>query len=266
MTTRPLLDAGAWTQDELFWPAFLFHVGMARSASAAFDVDLADLDAYLDRFRDPGRWPVFAASVSGGTLYLIVRNLPGDVGIDWVLDAAMHSTVWAAAAAAAGGDQAGPGLLGSLLPSEPAHLLVALPAVGDDRAERHTRAGHSGAPRCWRRQLGRRTRRRPTRAPRLRTPAVTYGFKASPIVLARTSISCALMPQVSRRSTRRASRCVATTRRVWYALVPTSECLQARRRQWADEQAGRRTSTRGLSRAVVCRLLLGKARLGRDAG
>ncbi|GAA2388987.1 hypothetical protein GCM10010170_100370 [Dactylosporangium salmoneum] len=120
-----MVDAGAWMQDEPFWPAFLFHVGMARSAPTAFDVDLADLDAYLDRFDDPHRWPVFAAPVGGGTLHLIVRNLPGDIGIDWVVDDAVHSTGWA------GVYQTDLDLPWSLLPSEPAHLLIALPAVGD---------------------------------------------------------------------------------------------------------------------------------------
>lgn len=137
LATTPLVDAGAWVQDELFWPAFLLHVGTASSAATAFDVDLADLDAYLDRFGDPGRWPVFAAPIGGGTLYLIVRNLPGDIGIDWVLDDAVRSAVHGAAAAA-GGHQAGGGPPWSLLPSEPAHLLIALPAVGDSVAPSDT--------------------------------------------------------------------------------------------------------------------------------
>jgi hypothetical protein len=131
LTTSPLVDADGWVEDDLFWPAFLLRVGMATAAPSAFNADLADLDAYLDRFDDPDRWPVFAASVGGGTLYLVVRNFPGDMGIDWVLDDGAQSSV-REAAAAAGGYQRGGGLPWPLLPHEPTHLLIALPAVGDD--------------------------------------------------------------------------------------------------------------------------------------
>ncbi|MFF5225000.1 hypothetical protein [Dactylosporangium sp. NPDC000521] len=86
LTTSPLVDADGWVEDDLFWPAFLLRVGMATAAPSAFNADLADLDAYLDRFDDPDRWPVFAASVGGGTLYLVVRNFPGDMGEVWLTD------------------------------------------------------------------------------------------------------------------------------------------------------------------------------------
>ncbi|MDG6106475.1 hypothetical protein Daura_27055 [Dactylosporangium aurantiacum] len=65
--TAPLTDATGWTADPPFWPAFLLHAGAAATAPEAFDADLADLDAYLDRFTDPAAWPVFTAPVAGGT-------------------------------------------------------------------------------------------------------------------------------------------------------------------------------------------------------
>jgi hypothetical protein len=124
---RPVFDASVWIDDPLFWPAFLLHVGSARTAVTAFDVDRADLDSYLDRFEDPERWPVFPAPIGAGTLYLIVCNLPDDVGIDWVLDENAKTAVLQA-----GAQPTGPGLPWSVLPADPAHLLIALQAAGDD--------------------------------------------------------------------------------------------------------------------------------------
>jgi hypothetical protein len=128
--TSPLVDAMSWVDDELFWPAFLLQVGMARSAPEAFGVDLADLDVYVDDFERPDEWPVFTVPIGGGTMHLIVCNLPDDVGIDWQLDAEVNATV-RRLAAEDGGYQAGRGLPWPLLPLEPTHLLTALPAVGD---------------------------------------------------------------------------------------------------------------------------------------
>jgi hypothetical protein len=123
----PVFDARGWLADELFWPAFLLHVGSAVTAPAAFDVDPADLEAHLDRFEDPGRWPVFTVPIGAGTMFLIVCNMPDDPGIDWVLDED--------AMAALRRDETpptGPGLPWSLLPPDPAQLLIALQAAGDD--------------------------------------------------------------------------------------------------------------------------------------
>jgi hypothetical protein len=123
----PVFDASAWIDDELFWPAFLLQVGSARTALTAFDVDPADLDSYLDRFENPDRWPVFAVPIGTGTMYLIVCNLPGDAGIVWVLDEDAKS-----AAERDPAPPTGPGLPWSVLPREPAQLLIALQAAGDD--------------------------------------------------------------------------------------------------------------------------------------
>jgi hypothetical protein len=116
--------------DELFWPAFLFHVGMAGSAAAAFGADPADLDEYLRFFEDPGHWPVFAVPVGGGTMHLVCCNLPGDVGIDCVLDSNVSAAV-RRVAEDEGGYPTG-GIPWPLLPAEPGHLLMALPMTGDN--------------------------------------------------------------------------------------------------------------------------------------
>jgi hypothetical protein len=94
LDSSPLLDATGWVDDELFWPAFLLQVGMARSAPAAFGPDLADLDAYCDRFERSEAWPVFTVPVAVGTMYLVVCNLPDDSGIDWRLDGEAASRNW----------------------------------------------------------------------------------------------------------------------------------------------------------------------------
>lgn len=129
LTSSPLVDATGWTGDEPFWPAFLFEVGMASSAPAAFDVDVADLDVYCERFERPDRWPVFTVPVADGTMYLIVRNYPDDSGIDWRLDARAHDSVRRTTGTEP--EYAGAGLPWKLIPPTPEHLLVALPAFGD---------------------------------------------------------------------------------------------------------------------------------------
>ena len=121
----PHVDASGWPADEPFWPAFLLHFGSARSALDAFDVDLADLDAYLDRFADPSRWPVFPLPVGDGTLYVIGCNLPTDVGISYVLDED-------ALAVLGRHPYTGQGVPLALLPESPEQRLLALPAAGDD--------------------------------------------------------------------------------------------------------------------------------------
>jgi hypothetical protein len=133
LKTSPLVDATRWVGDELFWLAFLLQVGMARSAPEAFSADLADLDAYIEDFERPDGWPVFAVPIGGGTMHLVVCNLPDDSGIHWLLDAEVHTAV-RRLADESGGYHTGPGLPWPLLPREPAHLLTAPPAVGDHQA------------------------------------------------------------------------------------------------------------------------------------
>ena len=60
-------------------------------------------------------------------MHLIVCNLPGDAGIDWRLDDR--------ARAAVGPGHAGVALPWRLLPHVPEHLLLALPAVGDEPSD-----------------------------------------------------------------------------------------------------------------------------------
>ncbi|XVU23172.1 hypothetical protein ACQPZJ_38820 [Actinoplanes sp. CA-054009] len=135
----PLVDASGWVEDELFWPAFLYCVGLARTAPGAFDVDLDELEAYLENFEDPDQWPVFAVPVGGGTLHLVDCTMPDDAGIDWVIDEGVRAS------------DPGPhytgdyGLPWGLLPSEPAHLLMALPAFGDREVPAAVRAAVIGA-------------------------------------------------------------------------------------------------------------------------
>ncbi|SNY56342.1 hypothetical protein [Paractinoplanes atraurantiacus] len=135
----PLVDASGWVEDELFWPAFLYCVGLAQGAPEAFDVDLGDLEAYLENFEDPGQWPVFAVAVAGGTLHLVVCTMPDDAGIDWVVDEGVRAA------------DPGPhytddhGLPWPLLPSDPASLLLALPAFGNPDVPEPVRAAVSHA-------------------------------------------------------------------------------------------------------------------------
>ncbi|MFI7079725.1 hypothetical protein ACIBO1_20710 [Micromonospora sp. NPDC049903] len=83
----PLIDGSQVMADVLFWPAFLYTVGGSASAPNAFGVDLADLDEFIDTLVDPHRWPVFSLALAGrGRLHVIMRNFPGEGGVDYVLD------------------------------------------------------------------------------------------------------------------------------------------------------------------------------------
>jgi hypothetical protein len=130
LQTSPLVDATSWVGDELFWPAYLLSTGAASTALEAFNADPADLEAYLDNFERPDRWPVFTVPLATGTMRLIICNLPDDAGIHWQIDAEVEAAI-RRLADEDGGYFAGPGLPWPLLPSEPADLLLALPAIGD---------------------------------------------------------------------------------------------------------------------------------------
>jgi hypothetical protein len=58
-----LLDTTAWLDQPAVWPALLWAVGGARAAIDAFDVDLADVDVFLDRLGAAERWPVFTINL-----------------------------------------------------------------------------------------------------------------------------------------------------------------------------------------------------------
>jgi hypothetical protein len=129
LSVSPLVDATSWVNDAEFWPAFLHCVGLASSAPEAFDADAADIDAYLDRFGRPESWPVFSVPVATGTMQLVLRNFPDDTGIDWFTDDDLRAAL-RRLPDDAGGTDPGPGLPWALLPEQPAHLLMALPAFG----------------------------------------------------------------------------------------------------------------------------------------
>jgi hypothetical protein len=81
-----VFDASGWLDEAAFWPAFLLAAGGARDAPAAFDADLADVDAMLDELQRLDRWPAFALSVGDRhTIHLIWRNFDEDMGLDYVL-------------------------------------------------------------------------------------------------------------------------------------------------------------------------------------
>lgn len=72
---------------------------------------------------------MFAVPFGGGTMHLVVCNLPGDCGIDRWLDATATELI-TRLADEDDGHQAEPGLPWSMLPSQPAHLLLSLPVMG----------------------------------------------------------------------------------------------------------------------------------------
>jgi hypothetical protein len=69
-------------------------------------------------------------------LHLVLRNHADDSGIDWLPDAEMNTAIQRLADAE-GAHHAGPGLPWPLLPRNPAHLLVALPAFGGPAVPDH---------------------------------------------------------------------------------------------------------------------------------
>ncbi|AEV86992.1 hypothetical protein ACWT_5973 [Actinoplanes sp. SE50] len=83
----PLVDGSALMAHDLFWPAFLSTVGGSATAPYAFGADPADLDEMVDAFLDEHEWPVFSLLLAGtGQLHVVMRNLPDDGGVDYVLD------------------------------------------------------------------------------------------------------------------------------------------------------------------------------------
>jgi hypothetical protein len=72
---------------DLFWPAFLYTVGGSASAPRAFDVDPADVNDLIDAFLDEHTWPVFSLRLAAvSRVHVVMRNLPDDGGVDYVLD------------------------------------------------------------------------------------------------------------------------------------------------------------------------------------
>jgi hypothetical protein len=83
----PLIDGSQVMAGALFWPAFLYTVGGSTSAPNAFGADPADLNELIDTLLDPHSWPVFSLALAGRSrLHVIMRNFPGEGGVDYVLD------------------------------------------------------------------------------------------------------------------------------------------------------------------------------------
>ncbi|MEV0397142.1 hypothetical protein [Polymorphospora rubra] len=135
-----LVDATAWLDDPVFWPALLWSVGGSPTAVEGFDVDPADVDAMLSEMHRPDRWPVVSLHLGGGHLaHLVWRNFPDDSGWDYLItlpDADAPVPV-----AALEGHFRGPALSWRELvtvaggagsaPDAARRLLVLLPAMGD---------------------------------------------------------------------------------------------------------------------------------------
>ncbi|BCJ67617.1 hypothetical protein GCM10009779_68590 [Polymorphospora rubra] len=68
-----LVDATAWLDDPVFWPALLWSVGGSPTAVEGFDVDPADVDAMLSEMHRPDRWPGGVAAPR--------RRTPGASGV-----------------------------------------------------------------------------------------------------------------------------------------------------------------------------------------
>jgi len=86
LVPSPLVDAGAMPARPGFWPAFLYAVGLSKSAAEAFDDDLADVSVLIDELVDPTAWPVLSIRLHRGhLLHIVMRNFPDDAGVDFVI-------------------------------------------------------------------------------------------------------------------------------------------------------------------------------------
>jgi hypothetical protein len=84
--TSPLVDARALPTRPGFWPAFLHTVGGSESAVPAFDDDPANVSALIDEFLNPDAWPVLSVALHRGhQLHIVMRNFPGEGGVDYVV-------------------------------------------------------------------------------------------------------------------------------------------------------------------------------------
>ena len=135
-----LTDATSWTEDELFWPAFLLSVGGSATAATAFGTDPADVEAYAKKLHHSGSWPFLVLQLaSGHRLYVLVRNFEGDAGWDYLLQPQGTDTVITVAALE--GHFQGPAFSWRdlvVVASQPdltrsgaERLLLLLPAMGD---------------------------------------------------------------------------------------------------------------------------------------
>ncbi|GAA2534065.1 hypothetical protein [Winogradskya humida] len=138
-SSAPLADGAELMADAAFWPAFLAFAGGSSAALATFDGDRADLSHLLDVLEDPARWPVFPLRLGEHRLHVVMRNMDGDYGCDYILEPAGGDR--SIPIAALEGCFRGPGLSWPELITAAAHpddtltraerLLLLLPACGD---------------------------------------------------------------------------------------------------------------------------------------
>lgn len=135
-----LVDATAWMDEPLFWPAFLHSFGGSAAAPTAFAADPADVEDYLHRLHRADAWPVVTLHLGGGhRMHLVWRNYEDDSGWDYLLTPADATAP--VAVAALEGHFRGPAMswpeLASLATrrdgdrSHAERLLLLLPGYGD---------------------------------------------------------------------------------------------------------------------------------------
>ncbi|MEV7228684.1 MULTISPECIES: hypothetical protein [Polymorphospora] len=159
-----LVDATAWLDDPVFWPALLWSVGGSPTAVEGFDVDPADVDAMLSEMDRPDRWPVVSLHLGDGHLaHLVWRNFPDESGQDYLVT--LPDVDEPVLVAALEGNFRGPALSWRELatvaagagsaPDAARRLLVLLPAIGDAHLPAQATevvAGALAALGCHRRQ------------------------------------------------------------------------------------------------------------------
>jgi hypothetical protein len=146
LVPSPLVDAGAMPARPGFWPAFLYAVGLSKSAAEAFDDDLADVSVLIDELVDPTAWPVLSIRLHRGhLLHIVMRNFPDDAGVDFVIAPPVGGRYIPLAAME--GSFRGPGLSWPELVaaarqpddvlSPAARMLLLLPITGDTHTPAH---------------------------------------------------------------------------------------------------------------------------------
>lgn len=84
----PLVDASALLTDPALWAVHAQMVGVLGPVDLQRDygVDTEDAEELCEQLFDPDHWPVFTVPLrSGAALNVIYRNLPDDMGLDYVL-------------------------------------------------------------------------------------------------------------------------------------------------------------------------------------
>jgi hypothetical protein len=78
---HPLVDGTDLLAEPAFWETYL-GVGLGEDGGA----DIDDVEELLDELMDHDHWPVFTVPLHhGAAIWVIHRNLDGDMGLDFVL-------------------------------------------------------------------------------------------------------------------------------------------------------------------------------------